>query len=148
MVIGAVNAVYFTGCALGALGQCYLSDWIGRKGALRVGAVMGLIGSALVAGSVKTGMLIAVRIIQGAGFGMLLALVPLYLTEVAPPHKRGFLTGLTTLCFGMGYVINGWLSIGFYHAKNMTLGWRFPLALAVVPPLALLGGLFFVPGMY
>lgn len=34
---------------------------------------------------------------------MLLALVPLYLTEVAPPHRRGVLTGLTTMSFGLGY---------------------------------------------
>ena len=66
---------------------------------------MALVGSALVAGSVKVGMLIAVRILQGGGLGMLLTLVPLYLTEIAPPHRRGFLTGLTTLSFGLGYVM-------------------------------------------
>jgi len=50
-------------------------------------------------------MLIVVRLLQGAGLGMLLALVPLYLTEVAPPRTRGFLTGLTTLSFGTGYIM-------------------------------------------
>lgn len=103
-VIGAVNAVYFTGAALGALGNCYLADSLGRRKALGVAGLLGLIGSALVAGSVNIGMLIAVRVIQGAGLGMLLTLVPLYLTEVSPPHRRGLLTGLTTLSFGMGYI--------------------------------------------
>lgn len=50
-------------------------------------------------------MLIVVRILQGGGVGMLLALVPLYLTEVSPPQRRGFLTGLSTLSFGLGYVV-------------------------------------------
>lgn len=70
-----------------------------------VAALLGVIGSALVAGSVNVGMMIAVRVIQGAGLGMLLTLVPLYLTEVAPSHRRGLLTGLTTLSFGMGYIV-------------------------------------------
>ena len=110
-------------------------------------------------------MLIAVRVIHGGGQGMLLALVPLYLSEVAPPHIRGFLTGLTTLSFGMGYVmfvsrvtnlVNekanpdcyrvGWIAIACYHASNLTLSWRLPLALATVPPMALLAGLSFVSG--
>ncbi|KAI1627054.1 general substrate transporter [Exophiala viscosa] len=143
-ILGAVNAVYFTGCALGSLGQSFLADWLGRKKALYVAAILALIGSALVAGSVKIGMLIAVRVVQGGGQGMLLALVPLYLSEVAPPHIRGFLTGLTTLSFGIGYVIVGWIAIACYHASNLTLSWRLPLALATVPPMALLAGLSFV----
>ncbi|KAJ9610506.1 hypothetical protein H2200_005283 [Cladophialophora chaetospira] len=144
-VLGAVNAVYFTGAALGSIGQCYLADWLGRKKALAIAGVMGTIGSALVAGSVKVGMLIAVRVLQGAGLGMLLTLVPLYLSEVAPPHRRGFLTGLTVLSFGTGYVISGWIAIGCYHASNLTVAWRTPLALACIPPIALLIGLSFVP---
>ena len=70
-----------------------------------IAGVLALIGGALVAGSVIIPMLIVVRILQGGGVGMLLALVPLYLTEVSPPQRRGFLTGLSTLSFGLGYVV-------------------------------------------
>ena len=48
--------------------------------------------------------MIACRIIQGCGLGALLALVPIYLAEVAPPRSRGLLTGLTVLSFGFGFV--------------------------------------------
>ena len=104
-VLGSVNAIYFTGAAVASIAQCYLADWLGRRKALAIAAIMGIIGSALVAGSVTIGMLIAVRVLQGAGLGMLLTLVPLYLSEIAPPHRRGFLTGLTVLSFGTGYVM-------------------------------------------
>ena len=40
----------------------------------------------------------------------------------------------------------GWGAIGCYHATNLDLSWRLPLALSCVPPLALLIGIFFVPG--
>ena len=103
-IISALSALFFFGCAVGALGQSFLADWIGRKKSLGVAGIIALIGGALTAGSIAVPMLIVVRMLQGAGLGMLLALVPLYLTEVAPPQSRGFLTGLTTLSFGMGYV--------------------------------------------
>ena len=81
--------------------------------------MLGLVGGALVAGSVAIPMLIVVRILQGCGLGSLLALVPLYLTEVAPPQWRGFLTGLTTLSFGIGYVmwVLGQISSWIYADK-------------------------------
>ena len=104
-VLSATNALFFFGCANGAISQCWLADWLGRKKALAVAGILALIGSALVAGSVVIPMLIVVRILQGAGVGMLLCLVVLYLTEVSPPHVRGFLTGLSTLSFGLGYVV-------------------------------------------
>jgi MFS family permease len=102
-IVGAVNALFSFGAAIGAIAQGYIADWLGRKKALAIAAVFALIGGALAAGSVAIAMLIVVRILQGCGLGMLLCLVPLYLTEVAPPHRRGFLTGLTTMSFGLGY---------------------------------------------
>lgn len=42
----------------------------------------------------------------------------------------------------------GWISIACYHASDLTLSWRLPLALASVPPLALLAGLSFVSGKF
>jgi hypothetical protein len=67
-------------------------------------AIFSLVGSALVAGSVNIAMLFVMRVIQGVGLGMLLALVPLYLTEVAPAKHRGFLTGSTQFSTGIGYI--------------------------------------------
>jgi MFS family permease len=104
-ILSAANALFFFGCAAGSLTQCFLSDWLGRRDALGVAGLLALVGNALVAGSVNVPMLIVARVLQGGGLGMLLALVPLYLTEVSPPKIRGFLTGLTTLSFGTGYVV-------------------------------------------
>ncbi|OQU95925.1 hypothetical protein CLAIMM_02080 [Cladophialophora immunda] len=144
-ILSAINALFFFGCAVGAISQSFVSDWIGRRGALASSALWSTVGSALVAGSVNIPMLFVMRIIQGAGLGMLLALVPLYLTEVAPPQNRGFLTGSTQFSTGIGYIVCSWGSLGCYHAKNLTLSWRLPLALACVGPIGLLVGVCFVP---
>jgi MFS family permease len=104
-IIGAINALWAFGCALGALSQGWISDWRGRRVGLAIAAGCALLGAALVAGSVNIPMLIVVRMVQGFGLGMILAIVPLYLSEVAPPRQRGFMTGLTVLSFGMGYTM-------------------------------------------
>ncbi|KAJ9614304.1 hypothetical protein H2200_002440 [Cladophialophora chaetospira] len=145
-ILSAINATFFAGCGIGALLQCWAADRVGRRGALAIAAAFSLVGSALVAGSVHIAMLSVMRVIQGIGLGMLLALVPLYLTEVAPPKHRGVLTGSTQFSTGIGYIICSFGSIGCYHATNRTLSWRLPLALACVGPLGLLIGLLFVPG--
>ncbi|KIV93515.1 hypothetical protein PV10_04726 [Exophiala mesophila] len=144
-IITAINALYCFGAAVGSIGQSWFADKWGRKKALLLAGVIALVGNALVAGSVAIGMMIACRIIQGCGLGALLALVPIYLAEVAPPRSRGLLTGLTVLSFGFGFVACAWIAVGCYHAKNLTLSWRLPLSLSCVPQLFLLPGLLFVP---
>jgi MFS family permease len=104
-ILGAVNALFNFGAAMGAILQCYFADRFGRQRAFAIAAVLSLLGGALAAGSAAIAMLIVVRILQGCGLGMLLCLVPLYLTEVAPPRHRGLLTGITTLSFGLGYFV-------------------------------------------
>ena len=45
---------------------------------------------------------------------------------------------------GVGYLLSGWISVGFYYVPATTTQWRVPLALQVVPPLALLIGFKFL----
>jgi MFS family permease len=152
---------------MGALFQGWLSDTVGRKKALALAAAFAIIGGALTAGSVAIPMLIVVRFPQGIGLGILLSLVPVYLTEVAPPHKRGMLSGLTTWSFTIGYLMYvsiqiyltffnsadlcnpyscAWIGVGAYFAKTEAVQWRMPIALSCLAPLVLLCGLPFIPG--
>lgn len=70
-----------------------------------IAAVSALIGAALGAGSADVPMLVTCRLIHGFGLGMVIPLIPLYLTEVATAKHRGFVSGLTTLSFATGYVV-------------------------------------------
>lgn len=101
-----MNALFAAGAAFGALAQAPLADWIGRKKALASSALLSLVGAAWTAGSPYLAMLLSVRILHGFGLGMLICLVPLYLTEVSPAHCRGLVSGMTVMGFGMGYVMS------------------------------------------
>ncbi|KAL2802329.1 general substrate transporter [Aspergillus granulosus] len=144
-ILGAMNALFNLGLALGALAQGWLADRVGRKKAFMLAAACALTGAALVTGSVAIGMLITVRLLHGFGLGMLVGLVPLYLAETAPARSRGLLLCINTSCISMGYFVCAWISVGTYYAVNETLRWRLPLALACVGPLAMIIGLPFIP---
>lgn len=103
-IIGAISALFCAGAAFGALIQGYTSDKYGRRPALVTGGIVSVVGTAIVAGSVNMPMLFVFRFITGLGVGQLLALVPLYITEVAPPHRRGMLSAFTGCSFSLGYI--------------------------------------------
>ncbi|KAK5317577.1 hypothetical protein LTR70_005772 [Exophiala xenobiotica] len=102
----AWNALFNFGLAMGSLIQGWLCDVIGRKKAFAIAGACSLIGAALITGSTVIEMLIVVRLLHGFGLGMLICLVPLYLTEVAPAKRRGLLAGLTTASFAAGYLVD------------------------------------------
>jgi MFS family permease len=81
-IIGGIQACFAAGAAFGSITQGWLSDILGRKKAIAVAGLWALIGGALTTASVNVAMLITMRIFHGFGLGMMICLVPLYITEV------------------------------------------------------------------
>ncbi|KAF2802930.1 general substrate transporter [Mytilinidion resinicola] len=144
-ILGAVNALFFFGACVGAIGAGPLADKIGRKWTLFTAALISVIGGALAAGSVHVAMLIVVRVIQGSGLGALATMVPIYLAEASTPSKRGMLTGLHGFFLVSGYNISAWVGLGCHFSKDLTFGWRGPIAFTCVPPIILLIGCIWIP---
>ncbi|KAF2016671.1 general substrate transporter [Aaosphaeria arxii CBS 175.79] len=144
-IIGAVNALFFFGACVGAIGGGPTADKIGRKQSLFTASLIAIIGGALTAGSVHVAMLIVVRILQGIGLGALATLVPIYLSEASTPSKRGMLTGLHGFFLVSGYNVSAWVGFGCFFSDNLTFGWRGPIAFTCIPPLILFIGCFWIP---
>ena len=144
-ILGAINALFFFGAVVGALCGGPLADHIGRRWTIQIAAVTALIGGALAAGSVHIAMLIVVRVLQGAGLGALATLTPVYLAESSTAQKRGMLTGLHGFFLVSGYNISSWVGFGCYYSKNLTFGWRGPIAFTCIPALLLAIGCIWVP---
>lgn len=101
-ILGGISALFCAGAAFGAVDQGFTGDWVGRVKALQIGANISVIGTAVIAGSVNIPQLFVFRFITGLGVGQSSTLVPLYVTEVAPPHRRGLLSALTGYSFSLG----------------------------------------------
>lgn len=88
--------------------------------------------------------MIAGRGLAGISSGMLLALVPVYISEIAPPQKRAFLVGLQGLMSALGFFISNWIGYAGTFAIGQTQ-WRVPLAMQCPAPILMLIGCYFIP---
>ena len=86
---GGITAAMPAGSWVGALISGYLSDIFGRKKSIMIGCVIWIIGSTIICASQNIGMLVAGRVINGLCVGIESAQVPVYISEIAPPTKRG-----------------------------------------------------------
>jgi MFS family permease len=159
-ITGAINGLYCAGAMLGCLVVGWMCEARGRKETMYLASAVNILGAALEAGSVRLGMFLAARCIAGVGIGMMVVLIPIYQAEIcefynqkrtlyvlamltqycviAPPAARGLLVGQHGTWIVFGYAIAGWVGVGTYYSPNLSFQWRFPIALACLPPLCLL----------
>jgi hypothetical protein len=80
-----------------------------------IGALLILISSALLTVAVNMGMFITFRFFTGWGCFQLLATVPLWIAEIAPPKIRGILVDIHPVMVNFGYTCASYVGIGFYY---------------------------------
>lgn len=106
--LGVVNAAQSIGsvAVLPVVGM--VNDKIGRKWTLFIGIVTIIIASIIQAASINYGMLVASRIIVGAG-GMLVSQPsPMLIGELSFPTHRGKFTSLFWTCYYFGAILASW----------------------------------------
>lgn len=146
------------GCVFGALASGWCADKFGRKIPLIIAAALFTLsawGTAL-AGSFD--LFVAWRIVGGLGIGLASALSPMYIAEISPAAQRGRFVAVNQLTIVIGVLaaqlVN--LAIAKPVATSATLaeisaswngqvGWRWMFGSGVVPALAFLILMFFVP---
>jgi MFS family permease len=102
---GGITAAMAAGSWLGSLFSGPISDRLGRKTTIMIGCIVWLIGSTLVCASQNIGMLIVGRIVNGICVGLESAQVPVYISEISPPSKRGRFVGLQQWAITWGILI-------------------------------------------
>ena len=142
---GAINGLFQGGGLIGVFIFGYLADKLGRRAAIFVGTWFAIAGGALQAGSVHIAMFLVARFVTGVGVGGLVMLVPLWQTEVSPPHRRGLLVGLHGVSILFGYSVSAWVGYAFYFVQLSGAQWRPPLAIQCIFPIILSSGIFFIP---
>lgn len=137
---GAVVSSLLAGAAIGSLGGSGLADSLGRKRALLFDSVPTLAGCLLCAWATSLPTIVAGRVLTGLGIGMSSALVPLYISEIAPTALRGALGSVNQLLICIGI-----LAALLVNVALPATAWRTMFALAALPA-ALMGiGMFLCP---
>ncbi|KAE8350308.1 general substrate transporter [Aspergillus coremiiformis] len=151
LVQGGITAAMSAGSWLGALISGPVSDRIGRKTSIMVGCVVWLIGSTIMCASQNIGMLIVGRVINGLCVGIESAQVPVYISEMSPPSKRGRFVGVQQWAITWGILIMFYISYGcsFIGSRTAfgysTAAWRVPWGLQMVPAVFLFVGMLILP---
>ncbi len=145
-IIGWITSAVMFGAIFGGALAGQLSDRLGRRKMILISALIFVVGSILSGIAPHNGQyyLIGVRILLGLAVGAASALVPAYMSEMAPAHLRGRLSGInqTMIVSGMllSYVVD-------FLLKDLpeTMAWRLMLGLAAVPAIILFLGVLRLP---
>lgn len=145
-VVGWITSAVMLGAIFGGAIAGQLSDKLGRKKMILLSAVIFMLGSVLSAMSPNDGQyyLIAVRVFLGLAVGASSALVPAYMSEMAPAKMRGRLTGINQMMIVSGMLLSYVMD---FLLKDLpeNIAWRLMLGLAAVPALILFAGVSFLP---
>ncbi|MED1470473.1 sugar porter family MFS transporter [Bacillus salipaludis] len=144
--IGWITSSVMFGAIFGGALAGQLSDRLGRRKMILISALIFVVGSILSGIAPHNGIfyLIVARILLGLAVGAASALVPAYMSEMAPARLRGRLSGInqTMIVSGMllSYIVD-------YLLKDLpeTMAWRLMLGLAAVPALILFFGMLKLP---
>nr|XP_028945053.1 sugar transporter ERD6-like 7 isoform X4 [Malus domestica] len=125
------------GAMIGAITIGPITDFLGRKGALRVSCAFCVVGWLAIYFSKGVLSLDIGRLASGYGMGAFSYVVPVFVAEIAPKHLRGRLTAVNQLMICIG----GSMSFIF----GVVVSWRDLALIGIVPCAVTILGLFFIP---
>lgn len=145
-VTGWITSSLMLGAVFGGAIAGQLSDRLGRRKMVLYSALLFMVGALLAGVSPHDGVayLIFTRVLLGVAVGAASALVPAYMSEMAPAEKRGSLSGINQLMIVSGMLIS---YVVDFLLKGLPehIAWRLMLALAAVPALILFLGVLRLP---
>ncbi|KAL2016656.1 hypothetical protein VTK56DRAFT_3200 [Thermocarpiscus australiensis] len=137
----AISAIYTVGGLIGALGAGPFTSSHGRRLAMQATAAFYLVGSVTETFASSILVMIIARLLTGIGAGASTVIVPLYISEVAPPKKRGFFGAFTQISINVGILFTQ--SLGYFLSHDSAWRWIFGAGAIIASAQAL--GLLIVP---
>jgi sugar porter (SP) family MFS transporter len=139
---GVATSAVLIGATLGAAGAGAISDKFGRRLVILAVAVLFVFGALVSAAAPSLRVLLAGRAVVGVAIGVASMLTPLYLSEIAPKQRRGFIVSLNQFCITLGILVSYLVDYALADAAG---NWRWMLGLGVVPGLILFFGMLGLP---
>lgn len=138
---GLVVSSMLVGAIVGSGASGPMSDRLGRRRVVFIIAIIYIVGALILALAPSMQILVLGRLVIGLAVGGSTAIVPVYLSEMAPTEQRGSLSSLNQLMITIGILSSYLINYAFTPIE----GWRWMLGLAIVPSIILLIGVAFMP---
>ncbi|KAG6134007.1 hypothetical protein E4U12_002471 [Claviceps purpurea] len=136
-----VSAMFTVGGLMGALYAGRLASEKGRVRAMAYTSLVFGLGSATETMAGNVPVMCIGRIFTGIGAGASTVIVPLYISEIAPPAERGFFGAMTQISINIGILLTQ--TLGYFLSYGKV--WRYIFAAGTCIALAHGIGLCFVP---
>ena len=145
-IVGWITSAVMFGAIFGGALAGQLSDRYGRRKMILMSAIIFVVFSLLSGFSPNNGTiyLVIVRIFLGLAVGAASALVPAYMSEMAPANARGRLSGLNQTMIVSEMLLSYIVDFALKDLPD-AIAWRFMLGLAAVPALILYLGVLRLP---
>lgn len=124
-------AILEIGAFISSLSVGKIGDIIGRRKTILYGSMIFLVGGALQTFANGMPMMMTGRFIAGLGVGALSTIVPVYQSEISPPHNRGKLACIEFSGNIIGYTTSVWVDY-FCGYIESNASWRVPLFMQCV----------------
>lgn len=131
---GVAMAAALYGTVLGALCGGWPTDRIGRRPTLIWIGILYFVSAVWSGLATDVWSFIVARFIGGVGVGISTVAAPLYISEIAPPHARGRLTGMFQFNIVFG-ILAAFLSNYLIEGSSVN-DWRWMLGAEAFPALA------------
>ncbi len=138
---GLVVGIVLVGAFLGALLTGWMGDRLGRKKVIMLGATIFFVASLGTALVFSVTALIIGRFFVGVAIGIASYIAPLYISEIAPPERRGALVSMNQLAISGGILLSYIVNYSFASSGH----WRPMLGLGTVPAALLFFGMCYLP---
>ncbi|KAG8637369.1 hypothetical protein MANES_15G114800v8 [Manihot esculenta] len=122
-----IGATLITTCS-GAI-----SDWLGRRPMLIISSALYCLSGVVMFWSPNVYVLLLARLLDGFGIGLAVTLVPVYISETAPPEIRGLLNTLPQFTGSGGMFMSYCMVFGMSLMKAPS--WRLMLGVLSIPSL-------------
>ncbi|XP_030523787.1 monosaccharide-sensing protein 2-like [Rhodamnia argentea] len=121
-----------------------VSDSIGRRPMMIISSVLYFLSSLVMLWAPNVYVLLLGRLLDGFGIGLAVTLVPVYISETAPPEIRGLLNTLPQFTGSGGMFLSYCMVFGMSLMDSPS--WRLMLGVLSIPSLVYIGlALFFLP---
>ncbi|EIN08295.1 general substrate transporter [Punctularia strigosozonata HHB-11173 SS5] len=130
--LGVFNAIQNIGSLAAYPFAPFVSDGIGRRRTIFLGAAIMCAATAIQTAAQSIGMFIGARFLIGFGLTFAANSAPMLVTELAYPPYRAQLTSLYNSLWYSGAIVAAWTTYGTFKI-NSSWSWRIPSALQGLP---------------
>uniref|UniRef100_A0A7N0T0S2 Major facilitator superfamily (MFS) profile domain-containing protein n=1 Tax=Kalanchoe fedtschenkoi TaxID=63787 RepID=A0A7N0T0S2_KALFE len=125
VAMSLIGATIITFCSGG------ISDWLGRRPMLIFSSILYFISGIVMLWAPNVYVLLLARLLDGFGIGLAVTLVPVYISETAPPEIRGLLNTLPQFMGSGGMFLSYCMVFGMSLMDNPS--WRLMLGVLSAP---------------